>query len=158
MEVTGSVYSQASRQAIWDALMSPQIWKEAIPEAEKYELVGENLYETEVKVDIGPIKGNQTVQIQFSELQPPDKCNFELINSLVKSAKGSVELKSPTGFVPEEGATPPTETTVTVLQYMIDLDAGNPFFNAMLEGFKGKIKEGFEELLGHIVAKAQTDL
>src|SRR5690349_1475933 len=98
MELTGSVPSQASRQQVWDALMNAEYWKEAIPDTEKYELVGENLYEMVVKVDIGPIKGNQTVNVQFSDLEPPNSCNFELQNSLVKTAKGTFTLKDPSEF------------------------------------------------------------
>lgn len=154
MELTGSVPSQASRQQVWDALMNADYWKEAIPDTEKYELVGENLYEMVVKVDIGPIKGNQTVNVQFSDLEPPNSCNFELQNSLVKTAKGTFTLKDPSEFSSEDGETPPPADTVTLLSYRLELDAGNPFFNAVIEGFKGKIKEGLEELLGRLEAKA----
>ena len=154
MELTGSVPSQADRQQVWDALMNAEYWKEAIPDTEKYELVGENLYEMIVKVDIGPIKGNQTVNVQFSDLVPPNSCNFELQNSLVKTAKGTFTLKDPAEFSSEDGETPPPEDTLTLLAYRLEVDAGNPFFNAVIEGFKGKIKEGLEELLGRLEAKA----
>jgi len=155
MELTGSVPSQSGRQQVWDALMSADNWKEAVPDAEKFELVGDNLYEMVVKVDIGPIKGNQTVNIQFSDLQLPNSCNFELQNSLVKTTKGSFTLKDPADFSSEDGETPPLAGTVTLLAYRLEVDAGNPFFNAVIDGYKGRIKEGLEELLGRLVAKAQ---
>jgi carbon monoxide dehydrogenase subunit G len=154
MELTGSVPSQAGRQQVWDALMNADYWKEAIPDAEKFELVGDNLYEMVVKVDIGPIKGHQTVNIQFSDLEPPNSCNFELQNSMIKSAKGLLTLKDPAAFSSEDGETPPPEGTVTLLAYRLEVDAGNPLFNAVLESFKGKIKEGLEEMLGRLEAKA----
>jgi len=42
------------------------------------------------------------------------------------------------------------------LVYKINADMGNPIFNAVLDGFKGKIKEGFEELLGRVEQKAHA--
>ncbi len=156
MELTGSVPSEADKEVFWAALLNAQYWKEAIPDAEKFEMVGENLYELVVNVDIGPIKGNQTVMLQFSDLQPPDSGNFELQNQLIKSAKGTLELKDPSEVVVEDGAAPLPASTVSVLEYKMELDAGNPFFNAMLEGFKGKIKEGFEELVGRLEARTRN--
>ncbi len=155
MEVTGSLPSQAEKQPLWDALMSADNWKAAIPDAEKYELIGENLYEMVVKIDIGPVKGNQTLQIQYSNLQPPNSCDFELQNAMVKSAKGHFDLKHPDELPTEEGAAPLPFDTRTVLVYKLEADAGNPIFNAMLDGFKDKIKSGFEELLVKLEAQAR---
>ncbi|HEX2912404.1 MAG TPA: SRPBCC domain-containing protein [Chloroflexia bacterium] len=155
MELTGSVASQAEKERLWDAIFNASYWKEAIPDAEKYEKIGDNLYEMAVKVDIGPIKGNQTVKVQFSELQPPDSCDFEVQNQLVKTAKGSFTLKDAAEAVAVDADDPLPEGTKTVLDYRLEADAGNPFFNAMLEGFKGKIKDGFEELLGRVEEKAR---
>ncbi len=161
MEVTGSLASQVERQQLWNALMNAEYWKGAIPDAEKYEQIGPDLYEMTVKVDIGPIKGNQTVKIQFSEIEAPNSCNFDLQNSLIKTARGCFDLKDPGEISSTEGeakdnaVVAPPEGTKTVLYYKLEADAGNPFFNAMLDGFKGKVKDGFEELLGRLETRAQ---
>lgn len=153
MELSGNVPCQSSKEQLWAGLFNPEVWKETIPEAERYEEVGDNQYEMDVMADIGPIKGKQTLKIQFSELQPPTSCNFELSHQLVKSAKGTFELKDPSEVTVtgenEEAITFP-DGTQTVLSYNINADAGNPIFNAVLEGFKAKIKEGFDELLGRM--------
>lgn len=157
MELTGNVPSQAEKAQLWEALFNTEVWKESIP-ADKYELVGDNLYEMSVEADIGPIKGTQTVKIQFSDLQPPESCNFDVQHQLVKSAQGTLELLDPASVTTEEGAEAPEipEGTKTVLVYKIKADMGNPIFNAVLDGFKGKIKEGFEELLGRVEQKAHA--
>src|SRR5689334_14914248 len=95
MELSGNVACQSNREQLWAGLFNTEVWKASIPDAERYESVGDNLYEMDVKADIGPIKGKQTLKIQFSELQPPNSCNFELTHQLVKSAKGFFELKDP---------------------------------------------------------------
>jgi hypothetical protein len=156
MEVNGSVHSQAARQKLWDALMNTDVWKEAIPEAEKYELVGEDVYEMVVRVDIGPVKGSQTIKVQFLELQPPDSCDFELQHMLVKTVKGNFTIIEPHELVVEEGEEPPPEGTTTVLTYRIEADSGNSMLNAMIETLKDRIKGGFEEVLVRIETQARN--
>ena len=157
MELTGSLASQAERQQLWDALINVQNWKDAIPDAQKLEQVSDDLYEMEVKVDIGPIKGNQTLKIRFLDQQPPNKLDFELQNSMVKEVKGNFELKNPDETVEGiEVPSPLPDGTRTVLYYRLNVDAGNPFFNAMLEGYKGRVKDGFDELLGRLEQKARS--
>jgi carbon monoxide dehydrogenase subunit G len=153
MELTGNVPSQNTKEQLWAAIFNTEAWKQGI-EAERYEQVGEGLYEMEVNADIGPIKGKQTAKIQFTDMHEPDSCDFKIEHSLVKSASGNFELKDPTEVTPDgENAVWPTETR-TVLVYKLNADMGNPIFNAVLDGFKGKIKEGFEELLGRVEANA----
>ncbi len=156
MELSGNLPSQSDKQTLWDTLMSTEAWKESIPDAEKYEQIGENLYEMAVKADIGPIKGTQTIKIQFNELVPPDSLQFDLQHSLVKTAKGTFLLEDPKNPNPDGDAWVVGDEVKTMLVYKLEADAGNPIFNAILESMKGKIKEGFEELLGQVVAKAQT--
>ncbi len=158
MELTGSLTSQVAHQKLWDSIMSTSFWKEAVPDVERYELIGQNLYEMLVKMDIGPIKGNQNIKIQFSDLLPPRACKFDVQNSLIKTARGSFSLVEPSDL-PDSGVVIPNpipENTQTVLGYNLEIDAGNPFFNAMLEGFKDKIQQGFEELLGRLETHARN--
>ncbi len=141
MELAGSIPCKATKQKLWEALFNPEIWKESIPEAQRYALVGDNLYEMEVKAEMGPVKGNQLVKIHFTDLNPPTSCNFELQHQLVKSATGSFKI--------EEAA-----NSTSTLNYSLKADAGNPLFNAVLENFKEKVKNGLEEVFGRIAEKA----
>ncbi|NWJ96132.1 MAG: hypothetical protein HXX20_10140 [Chloroflexi bacterium] len=152
MELNDNIPCRSEKEQLWASLFNAAIWKASIPDAEKYELIGENLYEMDVITDIGPIKGLQTVQIQFSDLQPPQTCSFEVLHGLVKTAKGSFELKDSGLLELEEmelflGL---PEGTRTLLFYTLEADTGNPLFNAMLETFKGKIKDGFGEILTRV--------
>lgn len=161
MELTSSLPCQTERGRLWAALFNTEVWKESVPDAEKYELIGDNLYEMLINADLGPIKGAQTIKIQFSELQPPASCNFELQHSLVKTAKGNFELKnmSDVPLEAEDGQMLVVPAgTQTILNYTLNADTGNPLFNVVLDGFKDKIKQGFEELLTQLDTKAsQSD-
>lgn len=157
MELTGIVPSQAEKTQLWEALFNIEVWKESV-QADKYELIGDNLYEMSVQADIGPIKGMQTVKIQFTDLQPPDSCNFNVEHQLVKSANGTLKLQDPDAVAADDDFKEffIPESTKTVMVYKINADMGNPIFNAVLDGFKGKIKEGFEELLQRVEQKAHA--
>ncbi len=151
MELTGSIPSPNDKEQVWAALFNVEAWKASIEQMEKYEEVGENLYDMVVNVEIGPIKGTQEMQLEFSELEPPNSCNFEVKNKLIKSAKGRFQL---TDAVAAEGETLP-EGTKTLLKYTLDVDAGNPIFNAILKSAEDKLKEGVEWILGEVETKAQ---
>jgi len=159
MELTSSLPCQTEKARLWAALFNTEVWKESVPDAEKYELIGDNLYEMVIDADLGPIKGKQAIKIQFSELQPPESCNFELQHSLVKTAKGNFVLKdlADIPLVADDGQMLHVpDGTQTMLSYTLTADTGNPLFNVVLEGFKDKIKEGFEELLAQLDTKARV--
>lgn len=157
MEVTGNLASKAEKEKLWNALVNLDYWRDSIPDTVNFEKLADNEYQMTLKVDVGPIKGEQTIKIRLFDLHSPDSSSFEIENQLIKTAKGTFTLKDPAKAIEDDPANTPAampEGTKTFLLYNLDLDAGNSFFNAMLEGFKGKLKEGFEELLRGLEAKA----
>jgi hypothetical protein len=160
MELYDNIPCQIEKEELWAGLFNVDIWKASIPDAETYELIGENLYEMNVYADLGPIKGMQTVKIQFTDLEPPEACNFELQHELVKSALGSFELRDPGVIELEELETflDLPEGTRTLLAYTLEADTGNPLFNAILETFKEKIREGFGEILTRVELNTREQL
>ena len=157
MEVTGHLPTKAEKQALYETLLNFENWKASVPEVIEYEKLSENLYEMTVKVELGPLKGDQKVKVEFTTLEPPDSANFEIQNPMIKSARGNFILQD---LIELEGQLPGGDDipagTKTVIIHRLELDAGNPFFNTVLEGFKGQIKSGFEELLGQLSSKAET--
>lgn len=148
MEVSGKVNSQAAKQQAWQAIMTVDNWKQIIPDVSKLESTGEHSYEMVVKVEIGPIKGNQTIHIDFSNLNAPNSGDFMLKHAMIKSVKGHLDFKD------QADGEVLTDNAKTVVHYKLDIDAGNPFFNAALDGYKGMMQQGFEELLRGLLAKA----
>jgi hypothetical protein len=148
MDVNGNVASKAEKEKLYDYLLNFDNWKNEVPDMVKYEKVGDNSYEMTVKVNMGPIKGDQKLRIDFTGLDRPNSANFAVQNSMIKSATGNFvlqDLSELDGQLPGGGAIP--EGVKSVILYTMQLDSGNPFFNTILEGLKGQVKSGFEELL-----------
>lgn len=157
MDISGNVATKAEKEKLYNTLLDFDNWKKAVPELVKYEKLGENSYKMTVKVNVGPIKGDQEIKIDFTSLERPDSANFAIQNSMIKSAKGNFVLQALSeldGKLPDGGDIP--EGVLSVILYSLQLDSGNPFFNSILEGFKGQVKSGFEELLGQFGSLAET--
>jgi hypothetical protein len=157
MDISGKVVTKAEKEKLFDTLLDFDNWKSAVPDVVDYQKVGDNSYEMTVKVNLGPVKGDQKLKIDFTSLDRPNSANFQIQNSLIKSAKGNFVLQAVSeldGQLPGGGEIP--AGTKSVILYTLQLDAGNPFFNTVLEGFKGQVASGFEELLGQFGALAEA--
>lgn len=157
MDISGKVITKAEKEKLYDTLLDFDNWKKAVPDVTSYEKVGDNSYEMTVKVNLGPVKGDQKIKIEFTGLDRPNSTDFQIQNSMIKSAKGNFELQAVSeldGQLPDGGEIP--AGTKSVILYSLQLDAGNPFFNTVLEGFKGQVASGFEELLGQFGSLAET--
>ena len=155
MDVNGSLASQHAREKLWDTLTNVDNWKKALPQPERLDKIGDNSYELEVKVDFGLIKGNQTIKIDFTDLQRPNSFGLVLHHSMVKETKGTFELKDPGETVEGvEAPNPLPDGTQTVVFYKLHIDAGNPFVNNILDSFKDRVKSGFDELLSRLDKQA----
>jgi hypothetical protein len=146
MEINGHLPVQSERHEIWTAIFDENAWKEVL-EAEKFEQLEEHLYEMTVNVDFAVLKGSHTARLVYSEVVKHESTNFNIENELLKKVAGSFELKNPEDVPLPEGSDAHPEGTRMVLAYRLEMDAGNPFVNAALEAFKGKIREGLEEML-----------
>ena len=72
MKLGGKQLISASKQQVWDALMSPDFLKKSIPGCESVELIGENQYQATVVAAVGPVKAKFTGKILMSDLHSPD--------------------------------------------------------------------------------------
>jgi hypothetical protein len=157
MDISGKVVTKAEKEKLFDTLLDFDNWKSAVPDVVDYQKAGDNSYEMTVKVNLGPVKGEQKLKIDFTSLDRPNSADFQIQNSLIKSAKGNFGLQAVSeldGQLPGGGEIP--AGTKSVILYSLQLDAGNPFFNTVLEGFKGQVASGFEELLGQFSALAEA--
>src|SRR4051794_33010460 len=93
MDINGNVATKAEKEKLYDTLLDFDNWKKAIPDLVKYEKVGDNSYEMTVKLNMGPVKGEQKLKIDFTSLERPDSANFAVQNSMIKSAKGNFVLQ-----------------------------------------------------------------
>ena len=94
MKIDGSHTFNADRQAVWDALMDPDVLARCIPGCQRLDLVSEDTYEMELKIGVGAIRGNYTGRVGVT-----DKTHLESYRMAVDgrgiggSAKGAADLR-----------------------------------------------------------------
>ena len=92
MIVEGNYKVPNSREAVWTALLDPEVLRKCLPGCEKLEPLGQNHYRAHLKVGIASVKGSYlgTVSIQ-------DKVQLEKFRMVVEGKGG-------TGFLKGEGS------------------------------------------------------
>lgn len=93
----GTYLFDAPQDVVWEAVQDPHVLSQALPGCERLEQVGENEYEGEINIRIGPVQGNFVGTVRLSDIQPPNSYTLELEGQgrpgYVKGA-GSLSLES----------------------------------------------------------------
>ena len=91
MKIEGTYTFKAPRDAVWEALMDPEVLAKALPGGDKLEKVGDNQYEAALNVRVGPVQGKFDGQIEISDINEPDGYHMK------------VSGQGPSGFLSGEG-------------------------------------------------------
>lgn len=78
MDLAGEYTFDAPREAVWDALMNPDVLRNILPGCESLEQVGENEYNGTLNVRVGPVQGKFTGKVVLSDLQKPERFHLEI--------------------------------------------------------------------------------
>lgn len=93
----GTYSFDAPQDIVWEAVQDPHVLSQVLPGCERLEQVGENEYEGEINIRIGPVQGNFAGTVRLSDIQPPNSYTLELEGQgrpgYVKGA-GSLRLES----------------------------------------------------------------
>ncbi|MCE2501785.1 MAG: carbon monoxide dehydrogenase subunit G [Dehalococcoidia bacterium] len=71
MELSADYHFAKPPQAVWDALMNPDVLAGCIPGCRGIEPDGPDRYRAAATVRVGPITGNFTATVALSDLNPP---------------------------------------------------------------------------------------
>ena len=71
MELSADYHFAKTPQAVWDALMDPNVLAGCIPGCRSIEPDGPDRYRAAATVRVGPISGNFTATVALSDLDPP---------------------------------------------------------------------------------------
>ena len=71
MELSADYHFAKPPQAVWDALMDPNVLAGCIPGCRSIEPDGPDRYRAAATVRVGPISGNFTATVALSDLDPP---------------------------------------------------------------------------------------
>lgn len=102
MRLKGSYRFAAPIARVWGALMNPQVIACLLPGAERLEPVGDNVYEAEMRLGIGPISGRYKARITLSEIDPP---NHYRLRIQAQGPQGAVDANGTIDLTAQEDGT-----------------------------------------------------
>lgn len=92
------------RQDIWDAIITPEILAEILPNCQSLEPIGDNKFNANIEIKIGPIKGKFKTKLSLFDINEPHGYKFKADGDGVKGAmsgQGEIQLSDKgqsTGF------------------------------------------------------------
>ncbi len=93
MKIEGEYTFDGPRKDVWELVRDPEVLATCLPGTQSLHLVGENEYEGEVNVHIGPIAGVFSGRLLVSNEVPPESC------TLTGEGKGKPGFVNGTGNV-----------------------------------------------------------
>jgi carbon monoxide dehydrogenase subunit G len=72
MKVDGSYTFAAPRQKVWDLLQDPEVLVGCIPGCKSFEPSGDDAYEVELRMGVGPVVGSYKASVEIGDKSPPD--------------------------------------------------------------------------------------
>lgn len=95
MEIKGEYQIDASREAVWDALIDPEMLQKCIPGCESLEKVGDNEFKAKVMAAIGPVRARFDTRLALENLKPPESYTLtgESKAGMAGFGRGSAEVR-----------------------------------------------------------------
>ena len=72
MKVEGDYLFDVGQEEVWNGLLDPEVLAATMPGCERLELVGENQYEGDLNIKIGPVQGLFKGKIELQDIEPPN--------------------------------------------------------------------------------------
>jgi hypothetical protein len=149
VKIEGEYTFDGSREEVWEVVRDPEVLATALPGTQSLEQVGENEYQGEMHVRIGPVAGLFSGQVVISDEIPPESLTM------------SVEGKGKPGFVKGTGSVQLISQGAdkTLMQYQGDMQVGGRLASVgqrMMDSVsKSLLKQGLDSL-NHAVLARQT--
>ncbi len=72
VQLEGTYTFNAPQEVVWEAILDPEVLSRALPGTERLEKVGENDYQGEINIRVGPVQGKFQGKITLTEIVPPE--------------------------------------------------------------------------------------
>ncbi|HSR40715.1 MAG TPA: carbon monoxide dehydrogenase subunit G [Longimicrobiales bacterium] len=102
MKVQGDHLFEGPQELVWETLLDPEVLASVLPGCEKLELVGENEYEGELKIKMGPVQGTFMGKVKLEDIQRPDSYTMQVDG---RGAPGFVKATGHLSLEPEDDRT-----------------------------------------------------
>ncbi len=81
MQLSADYHFAKPSQAVWDALMNPDVLAGCIPGCRRMEADGPNRYRATVDIRIGPVGGQYDAVVELANLNPPHSYTLNIEGS-----------------------------------------------------------------------------
>ena len=98
MKVAGEYTFDAPQDLVWEALQDPDVLSNAMPGGEGFTEVGENEYEGNLNVKVGPVQGKFKGNIKLMDIVAPESYTMEVDG---KGAPGFVKATGSLKLTPQ---------------------------------------------------------
>jgi len=102
VKVAGEYTFDASPQEVWDGLMNPDVLAATMPGCERLELVGQDQYEGELNIKVGPVQGKFKGRIEVENIDAPSSYDMKVDG---QGAQGFVRATAHVTIAAAEGRT-----------------------------------------------------
>jgi carbon monoxide dehydrogenase subunit G len=97
VRIAGNYTFEATREEVWSALNDPEVLARTIPGCQRLDQVGENEYESTLKVGLQAVRGTYNGRVRIDNLVPPESYEIHVdgkgSNGFLKGA-GSIKLRT----------------------------------------------------------------
>lgn len=98
MKVAGEYTFDAPQDLVWEALQDPDVLSNAMPGGDSFTEVGENEFEGQLNVKVGPVQGKFKGNIKLMDVVAPDSYTMEVDG---KGAPGFVKATGSLKLTPD---------------------------------------------------------
>ncbi len=151
MKIEGEYQFEGPIESVWEVVRDPEVLATCMPGTQSLTLVGENEYDGEINVRIGPVAGVFSGRLVVSDEVPPESC------TLTVSGKGKP------GFVNGSGNIQlvKQDDKATLLKYEGDVNIGGRLASVgqrMIDTVsKSMIRQGLDTLNEALKARVLAD-
>lgn len=149
MKVKGDYLFDVGQDEVWNGLLDPEVLAATMPGCERLELVGENQYEGDLNIKVGPVQGLFKGKIDLEEIDPPSGYTMNVDG---RGAPGFVKAKATVSLADEGGQ--------TRLSYDGDAQVGGRIASVgqrlLDSSAKAIIKQSLEGLNGTLQARSSA--
>lgn len=78
IQLQGAYTFDAPQEVVWDAVRDPNVLSQVLPGCERLEQTGENEYEGEINIKVGPVQGKFQGKVRLSNILAPDSYHIEI--------------------------------------------------------------------------------
>jgi len=150
MKLEGEYTFDGPREQVWELVRDPDVLVTALPGAKSLEQVGENEYEGEMNLRVGPVAGVFAGRLVVSNEQPPQSC------TLTVEGKGKQGFVDGTGHVNLEEL----EDNKTLMKYEGDVQVGGKLASVgqrlVDTASKSIIRQGLDTMNKALVARVEA--